>query len=642
MKTQVSQYIITARQLGLRNVLTVLTYRLATKSRLLEWVIPIGAAYKGDVFPNVSKHVPVDHSLFDKQPLLAEADNLVDQHQMTYFGRHVVTVDSPPLWFCNPFNGQCMQDAGRHFSRIGDFNSGVGDIKTIWEISRFAWTPLLAQAFRLTGNPEYVKTINVWTQDWIQHNPYGVGPNWKCGQEATIRMLNMLLAAHILGQDTNPSDVLLRFVAEHCRRIRPTYPYAKAQDNNHGTSEAAGLFVGGAWLMQHAGHDAPLQSRLKKWREYGRRNLEERIWKLVEDDGSFSQKSLNYHRVLVDTLSLAEFWRRKCAQPPFSDSLYKKSRTAVEWLSDMVDEETGDGPNLGSNDGARLMALSSTPYRDYRASVQLGRVLFGNGAASPAGPWNEPLVWLKLQNEMTSQTNIRKKSKRYDGGGYVIIRGDQKDQARTWGMIRYPRFKTRPAHADIFHFDLWCRGENILRDDGTYSYAAPESLQSYFTGTASHNTIQFDGCDQMPRLGRFLFGHWIKPSFTGDIDVIRGAQTWSGAYKNNNGCFHKRTVSLNKNVWEIDDEISGYKKSAVLRWRLQPADWSIEGNVCRCRDVDIQIHANIPWRRFELVEGYESRHYFEISKIPVLEVEIPPGQATLKTRLSLLDQKQQR
>ena len=34
----------------------------------------------------------------------------------------------------------------------------------------------------------------------------------------------------------------------HLVRIAATLPYAIAQDNNHGTSEAAALFIGGAWL----------------------------------------------------------------------------------------------------------------------------------------------------------------------------------------------------------------------------------------------------------------------------------------------------------------------------------------------------------------------------------------------------------
>ena len=79
-------------------------------------------------------------------------------------------------------------------------------------------------------------------------------------------------------------------------------------------------------------------------------------------------------------------------------------------------------------------------------------------------------------------------------------------------MLRYPRFRYRPGHADALHLDLWLGDRNILRDGGTYSYNAERKWLNYFSGTQSHNTMQFDDLDQMPRLGRFLFGDWLKTS----------------------------------------------------------------------------------------------------------------------------------
>ena len=42
----------------------------------------------------------------------------------------------------------------------------------------------------------------------------------------------------------------------------------------------------------------------------------------------------------------------------------------------MVDPLSGDGPNLGSNDGAFCYQLHSQPYRDFRPTLQLASVLF--------------------------------------------------------------------------------------------------------------------------------------------------------------------------------------------------------------------------------------------------------------------------
>ena len=144
-------------------------------------------------------------------------------------------------------------------------------------------------------------------------------PNWKCGQEASIRLFNLLLASFFLEEDKNPSETLVQLVREHADRIIATRYYALAQDNNHGTSEAAALFIAGAWLTS-VGHD---DESVKRFLRCGRAGLEERVRRLVFTDGSFSQYSVNYHRLLLDTLSLVEFWRLRLQQPEFSARYYE-------------------------------------------------------------------------------------------------------------------------------------------------------------------------------------------------------------------------------------------------------------------------------------------------------------------------------
>ena len=74
--------------------------------------------------------------------------------------------------------------------------------------------------------------------------------------------------ARLLGTHGKPSPILVKLMALHCARIMPTIRYAVAQNNNHGTSEAAALFIGGAWLMAQA-ENGPLRKdaqTLARWR----------------------------------------------------------------------------------------------------------------------------------------------------------------------------------------------------------------------------------------------------------------------------------------------------------------------------------------------------------------------------------------
>src|SRR5690606_5962127 len=136
------------------------------------------------------------------------------------------------------------------------------------------WVPAMAQRAR-QGEQKELERLNAWLADWTTTNAPYQGPNWKCGQEASIRVIHLACAALLLGQVRDPLPALLDLVALHLRRIAPTVQYAMAQDNNHGTSEAAALFVGGSWLAEHG------DRRGARWAAAGRNLLENRAARLI-------------------------------------------------------------------------------------------------------------------------------------------------------------------------------------------------------------------------------------------------------------------------------------------------------------------------------------------------------------------------
>jgi len=616
-------------RLGLLNVAAVGVYRVAIRCGLLEKLLPRGMGYRDAIFQAPTEILPKPREILSGNSVVKEAEELLAGN-ISYFSHHTFQMGSPPDWFRNPINGLRYADPGRHWSKIGDFDGKIGDIKLIWEPSRFDWTLIFARAFRVSGDIRFLDALNEWITDWITRNPLNTGPNWKCGQETGIRMLQVLLAAFLLRQHQSPSRALVRFVSEHCGRIEPTIRYAISQDNNHGTSEAAALFIGGAWLEQHA-PDPVLRLKGSHWRYIGRKWLENRVDKLVGKDGSFSQHSLNYHRLLVDTLNLVEFWRRGLDLEEFSGRYQSRCQAAVNWLYQMVDQRSGDAPNLGPNDGARLFVLSDTDYRDFRPSVQLGCVLFFNGKVYPDGLWNDPLAWLDLTDRNIAGCPMPKETREFPDGGYVVFSGGND----ACGVLRYPKFRFRPGHADAFHFDLWHRGVNVLRGPGSYSYNAEEPWAGYFSSTKAHNTVELDGRNQMPSISRFLRGSWLKLNSSTGLQFKDGKTTWSGSYKDYQGGRHKRTIENNGTSWTIVDEIEGFANRAILRWRLAPGNWQISGIKCFNDFGEIDVISSVPIKRLELVEGWESRYYFQKSPLPVLEVEVEGNRAVLQSEIRL-------
>lgn len=595
----------TAWSLGLRNIARVVVYRVGVQLgihpvRRLTASAPAGPFFRAPDGPALDLPVP---SAWAEGALL--------------FSRWPIAVsDDPPDWLTNPLTQTSAHGGEKPWWQIPDFDPQTGDIKGVWELSRMDWVLAFAQQGR-QGDERALKRLHTWLLDWCQKNPPYRGPNWKCGQEASIRVMHLLMAALILLQSRRPEPGLLDLVRLHLKRIAPTLQYAVAQDNNHGTSEAAALWMGGSFLVQNGDREA------QNWVHLGQDWLENRALRLIGQQGSFSQYSLNYHRVMLDTFCMVEVWRRHMNLPAFSQQWQGRCLAASQWLRHMVDERTGDGPNVGANDGARLLQLTQTAYRDHRPTVQLAMALFAGQQAYGAGPWDDALSWLDVQQP--AQRAEPAASYLADDGGFVMLR-----QGDAMAMLRYPRFAFRPSQADALHLDFWLRGENVLRDAGSYSYNTDAQTMAYFAGTESHNTVAFDGRDQMPKVSRFLFGHWLR---TRDFEPLReeadGSTHCAAGYMDHAGARHHRAVRLGMHSLWVRDAVGGFVHKAILRWRLRPGHWTLRqlsAQDCQLDGTDaglsLKVTSSVTIARCELLRGWESLHYMDKTEVVVLELEV--------------------
>lgn len=594
------KHVKTYFRLGVLNVVRVIIYRFSIKNGLHK-VQKITA--KKTRKPFFRRHTGPYREL-------AQADKF--EGILQWFGWYEKTIcDKPPNWFENPFSITETNDATIDWWRIPDF--GPNDIKGLWELSRMDWVVSLAKA-AAGGDNISLNRLNDWLENWSENNPPYTGPNWKCGQEASIRVINLVVASCILGQDQSPELGLIELLRAHLQRIEPTMSYAIGQQNNHGTSEAAALFIGGSFLARY-------DHRADAWSRKGRKWLEERAVSLIEPDGSFSQYSVNYHRLMLDTYSIAEIWRERNHLTEFSDSLKHRLAAATEWLWAITDTSSGDAPNIGANDGAWLLRVAGLDYRDFRPSVQMAAALFLGLDAFGSGPWRRPLEWFEVA-EGQRFSDLRSRS--FDQGGYHVLRNSS-----TLVVLRYPRFRFRPGHSDALHVDLWHKGVNLLRDAGTFSYNSPGS--EWFAGTAAHNTIEFDGRDQMPRLGRFLFGDWLGSEKVMPVCDMSGIIHAAAGYKDARGNRHHRSLKLRIDGLICEDNISGSFNCACLRWRLPVGEWYIEEDIIRNGQQSISIEFDGAPVTPSIGSTFESRYYFQ--KTEVLEVSVTvkrPGKIVTK------------
>lgn len=591
-------------KLGIFNTLAVLLYRVRIRTHYFVKRTPITE------FGLVPNSILV--------PVVPDCNEPDFGGKVTYFNASEFQCASPPSWAHNPYSNNSLDTNDQHWSRLPDFGLATGDVKVLWELSRFEW--LIKACWQQVYGPKSSGiATNHWLLDWCEKNPANRGVNWKCAQEASIRVLHFVLAWLIHGEHPDNPDVN-RFINLHIQRIVPTISYAKAQDNNHGTSEAGALFVLGVVLGQS---EDPKQRRSGGVVEnIGRKLLENRVNRLIDTDGTFSQYSVNYHRMMLDTLGFAECIRRRYERRVFSSKFYSKAAVAARWLHNMTDSISGDAPNIGANDGSVLFNCDSRDFRDFRPSVQLGMQLFCGKKVYAAHAHSLSQVFM---NELKQVPDIYSAFKS-TGKSKVFKRVGRSD---TYGILKCPTNRFRPSQSDALHLDIWHNGVNLVRDAGTYSYNPPTDFKDDLSSTASHSTVEINRRNQMPKLSRFLYGAWL------DSRVIEAdtANSISSGYQDWRGGEHYRKVTTNINEFTVVDKVKGNCQYAILRWRLFLADWSLEGNRLTSNFASIICEADQP---LEIVLGgsVESRYYLRLQSVVVLEIKAY-GNVTFETKIEL-------
>lgn len=597
-------YFRTLQKLGFSNVGKVAWYRVRLRAGWLKTQLPIGSSYSGPFFAQSMKRNP--HAV----PI-----------QHLAFGHKTIAIPPKAGWHSNVLTGKVLQHDEAHWSEIPDFNSSVGDIKTVWEASRFDWLPTsLWQARNKNNLDACVTAVEAAVDDWIENNPWNKGPNWKCGQETSLRMLNLLLGLKISNSLEAPTQSSLRFVNEHLKRIFPTISYAVGQQNNHSISEGVALFVGGEFLKQHSLADRKFAAQCAV---AGRKLLERSTNTLVMADGTFSQYSLIYHRMMLSLITLAELFRRGFALPAFSDLFYQNAQNACYWQYAFVDPSTGQVPNMGANDGANLFNIDQSTYNDFRPSTDAAFSVFHHFRVFGK---SDLLSVFDIVSDLKSVETPG--FEYFKDGGYITAALD-----KTRLYFRVPNYQFRPGQADALHLDIWHGHKNTAADSGTFSYA-DESLNAYFSGTPAHNTVQFDGRDQMPRLGRFLFAEWLRA----DAKILKNEPNqiaFSGTYTDSFGANHSRSISLTSEKVIVRDDISGFEKAAKLFWHLTPGNWVVEGNCAMSKGIVITIESPVDLT-VKLMESLRSPAYLQSFNAPMIEVEVSKP-TSITTQFEFLD-----
>jgi hypothetical protein len=407
-------------------------------------------------------------SAADRRTLLARADAVL-AHRFDLLGSGPVALGPRIDWHADFKTGRRWP--ADHISRIPIVYGDGSDIKVPWELSRFQHLPLLAAAYRLTGERRYLDEIGAQLDSWITANPVEFGPNWACTMDVAIRAANWVAALVLCAEAAEREPWLRRALASlllHGRFIRSHLEYAEIRGNHYladvvGLLAVAALFAGGR--------------EGRRWAAWAAGELVREMGHQVRSDGTDHEASIPYHR-LVTEMFVCGTQAVDALLPGRLPADYRRSLDAMLGFVAAYTPPSGEAPLIGDNDSGRYL-----PLDEYGSGYRSHLHLFAQaGRERPAAGGHAA----------------------FPESGYWVMRGGD-----LWALVRcgdvglYGR--GCHAHNDALSFELAIGDVSLLVDPGTFVYTPDPDERNRFRATAAHNTVRVGDREQNPLRSDYLF-----------------------------------------------------------------------------------------------------------------------------------------
>ncbi len=555
-----------------------------------------------------------------REALLDRADT-VAAHVFDLLGSGPTELGPRIDWQCDFKTGRRWQL--KHHSRITISYPDDSDVKVPWELSRCQHLPLLAAAFRLTGEQRYLDEVGAQLHAWVETNPCEFGVNWACTMDVAIRAANWVATLVLIAGNGGDAaipwiDEVLASLLLHGRFIRSHLEQAPTR-GNHYLADVVGL------LPIAAVFSASAEGR--SWAEWATREAVTELTHQVREDGCDHEASIQYHR-LVSELFVCGLQAAQALAPGCVPS------QAGERLDRMLDftvaytRPDGLAPQIGDADDGRLLPLGDYGTREHRRHdhlfAQAGQDHMppaGGHAAFPHGGWFV----------MRS------------GALYAIVRcGD----VGLGGLGAH-------AHCDQLAFEL-CHGEQALVvDSGTYLYTADLDERAAFRATAAHATLEIGGAEQNPiRIDRpFRLEDRTRAELLAweeDGARARFVGCHHGYERLNPPATHERRIDFDGDAMEVTvtDTVRS-EGSHLLRWSLPlaPSQVELDRDTAMVRfPSGVHLSIKAAGLRLELENGWCSPSYGVRHARPVLRARRRghPGEDVVVLTLRVLAQRRNR
>ena len=340
----------------------------------------------------------------------------------------------------------------------------VKDIKVPWELSRCAHFFVLGAAFKKSNELVYARAFQDYVQDWLDENPFLLGPNWVCPMDVGIRAFNWVWAFHFF-KDSKDIDPAFweRFVSslyDHLTYLENNWEvYDKT--SNHYLSDLIGYYAL-TWFF------GDLKGMAKK-ASWCHKQLLKEFEKQVFEEGTDYEGSTAYHRLVTEIFYHSYLFSQEhgFSVPESFLTKLRKMFSFIDWCS-VADQEL---VKIGDDDSGKLLYYGITQ---------------------------------ELVNELKTTPKVDEKEKFFREFGLAVHKDAQ------WHVtLRHHAYQPQQPsghfHNDVASVTLAIKGIPVFVDPGSYVYTPSEVWRNQFRSISAHNSFYVEDVEPVLFTDRSLF-----------------------------------------------------------------------------------------------------------------------------------------
>ena len=467
------------------------------------------------------------------------------------------------------------------------------DMKTTADLNRLYHLPVLALAWRATGEAKYLDEAYAQLLDWLGQNPFELGPAWRANMNVAIRAANLCvfedLARESLARQPYLQAGLAKLIEaslkQHRLYISRYLEFPEGHYHpNHYIANLAGLLLVCVRLYD-SDPDAPA------WKALALREIRKELKHQVLPDGFDFESATSYHALVLEmlTYSLALVAGADGATGPREVRDWIASNVSSEALATLEsmfmalrDILNPDGlmPQIGDSDSGRFLLLE-TPGdgRDWRFLACLGAAMFENPSLAQGCSKQHASAGGLVFGQQVPQIIPRDDSRRsvaFKEVGLYVMRLKDAHCLISAGPIGTDGSGGH-SHCDKLAFTLWAAGREFLVDPGVYVYTASREMRDLFRSTAMHNTLRLGNEEQnRPNPKSPWWGcledtrcHCARWETTDGTTIFEGVH--HGYERLDTPVTHRRTIILNAldRMMRVTDTLVAAEHAS-----LPPARWT--------------------------------------------------------------------